>query len=493
MLVFVGFVLDSFIAFFAKVIAARYLGRVDYGSVAIGITILSIVGAIVILGIPSGISRFLPRTDDPDRKRGIIVSAFQIVLPFSILIAVILFLSADFLAEHVFSSTSVAPVIRIFAIAIPFTSITKLAIGSVRGEQKTVPKIIIQNLSIPLSRLLLVIVAVTIGLQAVGVAWAYTAARIFGAVLGVYFLLRYTPLLSGYQYVAKRKELLTFSTPLVVSTMTDRILTDLDTLLIGALGDLGSVGVYNVAYSMATLLMMVLISFDYLVMPILSRYHSESAYAEMRLIYRVTTKWIFFGTLPLFLGMFLFPELIIGLAFGAEYIGGATALRILAVGFVIHALLGPNAKALTAIGSTKFIMLVNIVVAGLNVLLNLALIPMLGIVGAAVATFVSYTALNVMLNGRLYQQIGIIPFSRELIYPSVVTIGLLGATYLVLVSAFSASITMLGVFLIGVISYPVVIVAFGGIGQTEVMIIDSVEDRFDVDLGSVKRVAQRLA
>jgi len=54
---------DQFVSFFRKVLISRYLGRIDYGSVALGITTLSVVQIIAMLGLSGGIARNLSRTE----------------------------------------------------------------------------------------------------------------------------------------------------------------------------------------------------------------------------------------------------------------------------------------------------------------------------------------------------------------------------------------------------------------------------------------------
>ena len=65
-------------------------------------------------------------------------------------------------------------------------------------------------------------------------------------------------------------------------------------------------------------------------------------------------------------------------------------------GFFIHTFLGLNTQSLIVPGKTKFIMLNNFVVAVLNVILNLRLIPRFGLEGAAFASFVSLSAGNIL-------------------------------------------------------------------------------------------------
>ncbi|WP_259517329.1 hypothetical protein [Halanaeroarchaeum sp. HSR-CO] len=68
------------------------------------------------------------------------------------------------------------------------------------------------------------------------------------------------------------------------------------------------------------------------------------------------------GTVPVFLVVALFSDMTITVTFGSEYMEGGTALSLLAVGYFIHAIAGPNANTLTAVGRTRLIMWDNVAI-----------------------------------------------------------------------------------------------------------------------------------
>lgn len=493
LLVFAGFVLDNIIAFFAKAISARYLGNIDYGSVALAVTVLSVLGGVLQFGLPEAISRYLPRTDNQREKRSIVASASHIVLLSSIVAAVGLYTQADQMATHVFSNPGVAPILRIVAIALPFSAVIKIVIGIARGFSETVPKIATQNVTVPSSRFLFVVIAVTAGLGTVGVTWAYVLAIVAGALVAVGIVLRQHSDLIGYSFDPRHVELFSFSLPLMFSAFSGQVLMKFDTLLLGVYRDTGAVGVYDVVYSVAMLLMIMLLSFQYLAMPTFSEYHSRVEYSAMRDIYALVSKWIFFGTFPLAVAFLVFPTSVINLTFGAQYVSGAQALQVLALGFSLHAFLGPNTNALTAIGQTKFVMVVNASGAVANVALNLVMIPQYGILGAATATLAAYAGMNIVFNAFLYRKYGITPLTRQLLVP-VAASSILVATLITLWDMlFEPTLwPLVGLFIICLAFYPLVLVAVGGVGEDELIILKSIEHRFEINLDAVHRFVDVL-
>jgi O-antigen/teichoic acid export membrane protein len=174
-------------------------------------------------------------------------------------------------------------------------------------------------------------------------------------------------------------------------------------------------GQYRAAYPIAVTVTAALSAFSFLLLPQVSELHHEGSYTRVRDAYSTVSKWTLLTAFPVSVTMVLFPQELVTLTFGPEYTQGANVLPILAVGLGIHVALGPNKDTLTAIGKVDFIMLMMIVSAVMNLLLNFLLIPIYGIFGAAVATTLTYSFLNVGLSVRLYTLHKITPFSKRAI------------------------------------------------------------------------------
>lgn len=493
-IVFIGISLELFISFVAKVIIAQTLGPTDYGVVTIGVTLLTALSLLASLGMGTTLGRYVPRFDDETDRRGVLVSGFQLVLPVAIIVAVSVYLAAGPLATRIFDDASAAPIIRVFAFAIPLATVLKLTVAALQGYRTATPKVVLQNVLLPVSRFAFVAVVILAGFRATGIAWAYAGAYAATAALSVWYLYRHTSLFDRTEgATAMHGELLRFSLPLLVSSGMFIIFNDTDSLLIAALDTSSSVGIYDTVYVVGTFLRLGLISFSFLFVPIISELHSNENYAEMERMYKLVTKWIFVGTFPVFAAVLLFPEQALRLTFGTQYLPGSTALAVLSIGFFVHVIAGLNINTLTAIGETKLIMYNNVFVALLNVVLNLVLIPRYSFVGAAAATTISFVALNVIASAELYVKTGISPFSRSLLRPGVITVGLAGALYWVSLQV-TASTPLVVVVSVGyLVAYAAIILAFGGIDEEELTLLLQFEERFGVDLGPLKRLVRRFA
>jgi O-antigen/teichoic acid export membrane protein len=491
--VFLGLFVELGVSFLAKLIIARVLGPVDYGVVALGVTTMVIVSTVVLLGLNTGIGRSLPRYDDPEHRRGVLVSSFQIAVPLAIVAGLSVYVAAPTIATEGFGDPSVTPVLRIFGLIIPLSAVVKLAVGSTQGLQQALPKVYIRNLVLPVTRFAAVLVVIGLGFGATGVAWAYAIAYAVAAVVGIYVLFRRTSLFSwGIDTVPMHRSLLTFSAPLVISSTMTLVLSDIDTFMLGYFSSTGAVGVYNTVYPLAHLLIVAMSSFGFIFMPVVSELHENGETMAVKRIYQIATKWIFLVTFPIFAVMALFPTQTIRLTFGPEYVEGSLTLVVLAVAFFTHSVAGPNTNALTSIGRTRTIMYDNTLVAAINIVLNLVLIPQYSILGAAVATAVSYILLNLLYMIQLHRETGIQPFTTTLVRSGTIGVALVFVIYSLVTTLFEVTLPVfLGTVITFFVLYTVSVMLFA-VEQEEIMLVLSFEERFGVDLGPLKAIAKRL-
>jgi O-antigen/teichoic acid export membrane protein len=288
------------------------------------------------------------------------------------------------------------------------------------------------------------------------------------------------------------KELLLFSFPLLAVAMLNMIMSWTDILMLGYFKTPDVVGLYNGALPLARLIPMTLTSVGFIYVPIVSGLYSKKLIGEMGRTYQVLTKWIFSVTIPLFFILFLFPETVLNLLFGMNYIQAASALRILALGFMFHAFLGLNGLSLMVMGKTRFLMLNSLSGAISNVVLNVALIPIFGIVGAAFASFLSYSVVNILNSTKLYQFSKIHPFTRNYAKPIGISIGLLALIY-VFTSYLKIDFWMLPLLLsLFLFGYGLLLLLTRSFDKEDIVMILAIEKKTGIDAEPIKRLLRRF-
>jgi O-antigen/teichoic acid export membrane protein len=476
---FVGSMFQAALTFLTRAYLARSLGDRLYGVITTGISAVVLVSTLSLLGVHRGVGRYAPRLDDHG-VRDLVLSGAVVVVPTLIVLMLIAVIGSNPIATVVFGSPSLAPVVVVFALGLPFAATAEFAVGVAQGRTKSMPKLVVQNLVRPVVMGVGVVTAVELGSGIVGVSAGYAVGYVAAGIVGAYYIVHLTPSRSG-PIEWRHRELLVFSLPLIAVTAIRIFFLDLDVLMLSVLAGQRDVGVYGGVFPLVKMFGIFLASFSFIAMPVFSKLHETDELNRMQSLYRTVAKWTFLCTLPLVLVLVTFPRPVIGLTFGPEYRSGAGALRVLAAAYFVNAAVGPNANAVVSIGDTRTLARDNLIAATVNVVLNVLLIPPFQFEGAAVATAVAYVLRNGLVSTHLYRETGIHPVSRSAVLSGVSGLLLGGLVSLVAKSLFGGRLALLVAILLFGLAYPPLIVYTGGVGEEEYYLLEHLETRLGID------------
>ncbi|MDT3434233.1 flippase [Haloarcula sp. 1CSR25-25] len=412
-LVFFGLSVKYLLGFASQVAISRYLGPEDFGSIAASLTLVLFITSLLRMGLDNGIARFIPRYDDTADRSKVIWTGIIIGMPLSAIVSVVLFGASQTIATTFLQDEAAAKTIAVFSfLVIPFI-IVQLSVAAARGMNQTIPKILMDDVLYPASKLCGFLTLIYIGGSMVDFSYVYVAGYLLSSIVGIYYLSKYLNRIEIDTAISKK--VLTFSIPIALSGVTYKILTDIDTILLSYYSTTsGPVGIYNVVYPLASLLLIIPQSTGYLAMPTLSKLDSNEEKQEFQQIYRLIVKWTAIVAIPVVSVFILFSEPIIAVIYGMEYTAGSLTLVILTLGFFTHIITGPNGDSLEALGYSQFLFLSGVLVAVLNIFLNVLLIPSYSTEGAAVATSLSYAFRNILIGTQIYRKSGILSIPRNI-------------------------------------------------------------------------------
>ncbi len=173
-------------------------------------------------------------------------------------------------------------------------------------------------------------------------------------------------------------------------TMTVSAYVSLDSVMLGLLSNPESVGLYNVAIKTSRIAVLLLTSLGIVLIPRISFYLHQNMLNEYAVLAKKSVAWVYFLGMPISALLWILAPELIRLLFGEQYEAAITTLRltsplILLVGltnFISVQILFPN-------GEERLVLIAAGTAAGLNVMLNLLLIPEYHHNGAAVATLLT--------------------------------------------------------------------------------------------------------
>jgi O-antigen/teichoic acid export membrane protein len=131
-------------------------------------------------------------------------------------------------------------------------------------------------------------------------------------------------------------------------------------------------------------------------------------------------------TTPIIISIIVYPETILNV-FGSEYIAAKYVLILIALGQMINAFVGANGYILNMSGHEKLTLINNFIMASINIILNILLIPRFDILGAAMATTISIIVINIAKVIQVKKYLDIFPYNKKFL---VVILGILSNCFI---------------------------------------------------------------
>lgn len=488
---FVGNVVVMALAFLTRVVSTKFLSPDGYGALVLGVAVLQVVERIGDLGIERGLARSLPRTDE---KAAEFSTGLGIALVSVGVASSLLFVFSGPLAG-ILSGGQFVRILAFVALAAPASVLVKVAIGGLRGIEDAVGQaILLAGKQIAVFGC--VAAALVSGYGPVGTmaGWALGTATV--GVVAVGLVLKRSLVVNPTELVASMKtrgaSLVRFSVPLMGVTAVWILMHQLDNILLGVLLEDADIGLYDVAYTLSRVLVLFLVPVELLFLPVFSDLDHNRRADRMRQLYRLTTKWLVVFTLPVLLVFTGFAATLLSGIFRPAFATATPAFVVLALGFFANVLLGPSQQALTAVGENHLVLRGALAALACNVLLNLLLIPRFGILGAAVATGVSYLLLNCLYVATLFRSLSIWPLTPRVAGTTIGGCVLFAGIYLLVRGIVSSSaLALLAVALGFCLSFPVLFVVGGGVDAADVDLLRGLNTRSPVPLDRVVAFVNR--
>jgi O-antigen/teichoic acid export membrane protein len=222
---------------------------------------------------------------------------------------------------------------------------------------------------------------------------ATLAASVVDAALGYFFLVRrfVRPRLSGN--CGMWRHMLKEAYPVGLRRILRLISYRVDTLLLVAMKGNVEAGLFHAVYKVVNGFTYIAEAMVQAVYPMLSR---KGLAGDSHATYGLTLKYLIVLSLPLVIAFWLFPEPIIRITLGAKFLPAAWTMRFLGVSLVMLFLTTLMERTLIAHDRQRASSIMTAISVVALVALDVALIPSMGAVGAAIATLVAETVLLVI-------------------------------------------------------------------------------------------------
>ena len=213
---------------------------------------------------------------------------------------------------------------------------------------------------------------------------------------------------------------------LFVMTLSQVILSNTDITMLGLIKGDFAVGIYSTAHKVTRVIGQVVQSVAIVIIPRLSLYFASNDFTSANKLLRKVLNFNLTLGLPCVVGVEMIAEDIIFLAGGAEFASAAPVIRVLILSFMFSLVGGSflGNAVLIPMKQEKYYMIVCIITACVNIVLNALLIPVLSTIGASIATAINGFLIFILLLFKVDKRIQIPSVRTLFISPLIGCLGI---------------------------------------------------------------------
>lgn len=327
-------------------------------------------------------------------------------------LGVALFAGADALAGLVGSGpgSGVSDAVRILAVLLPLSALSDTLVASTRGFGTVLPTVLLDRLGRPLLQLgAVALVAATGSVALVVTAWA--APWVLCALAAAWWLRRLHRKggADRSRVALPWAEFWRFTGPRAVTSVVQLALQRLDIVLLTLLAGPAEAAVYTAATRFLVVGQVANQALAAVVEPRLGGLLAVRDRASAASVYRTATGWLVLICWPFYLLVVTYADTVLGW-FGSGYGAGAAVVLVLAGAMLLATSVGMVDVVLIMGGRTSWNLANSLVALAVTVVVDLLLIPPLGLLGAAIGWAAAICVNNLLPLVQVWRHMALHPF-----------------------------------------------------------------------------------
>lgn len=383
-------------------VLTRYLlDPADYGLLYFAISVLSIGSMAAVLGLPKSTGRYVTEflATDEGQVRHVIRISFTYLAILAGAVSLLVTLIHEPLAAAL-GSTEATPFLMAGGAYVgcraAYSYLTNVFQGFNRVDYSA-----LLGATNGISRVVFAVGFILLGFGALGAFFGYIVGFGLAALVGGYVLRQ--RLLADLEAAGERAEDLTrrileYSVPTAATRVSVILDSRVDKVLIGTLAGPAAVGFYTLAEQIADFCIVPARSLGFTISPAIGDREAAGGNETAARLYEQSMEKMLLLYLPAAVGLMLVAEPTVRFVFGTDYLGAVPVLQLFGIFIVVRAIHKITGNGLDFLGLARVRAIARGTTALGNVGLNLLLIPPLGVLGAGIATVVTYsiyTGINV--------------------------------------------------------------------------------------------------
>ncbi|MFQ5450099.1 MAG: flippase [Nitrospinaceae bacterium] len=363
----------------------------EFGVMALIISLTGLIASLANLGMNNSVQRFYwdPETRDGDRKK-IISSGLWVLAGWASAVIALLLAGLYFQKEFLFQNFDLAWIwVVLGLVTVVPSQIIDYAQNVLRLYFAPWKFTFVSACRNAMGVGLGLFFVLVLHWGVAGVFWGNLLAMVLAVPICLWLIRKDLALTWDTRWC---RELFRFGYPFIYAGLAYWVFGLSDRWMLGALTDNTQVGLYSIAYKIASILIFINQAFGMAWSPLAFRLYGENP--EYRAIFGRILSYLLFGMVLLGTAVTLFSTELLILLSPGEYWEASSFVGYLVMGMVFLGTTQITAMGITLEKRPHLISRASWMAAVLNVILNFLLIPAMGAKGAALATFISYIFLT---------------------------------------------------------------------------------------------------
>lgn len=381
-------------------LVGRHFGETGIAYLSIPQSMLMILRIVVSMGVGLALVRLLAQLSEAGNSGWMwsrYLTAMTAAIPVSIAAGLTLMLLSGWIADSAFGNPEMRWAVAATGAALPFFTIGQLNAEVARGLKRIVASEVFRTLGIPFVAFILFAIWLARGEAGVNAPFqAYFCGIVVVAAISVIFAV--LTLRKKHQRPPPGdrlgvQQLLTLSAPMMLGEFGVILLGRVDHLMLEILSTSEDAGVYGLVLRLSAIGLFIPAAIGVIAAPKIAGIYWSGDRAAFRRTAVLIARLMFAGALLPTVILCAAPGFWMGL-FGAGFERGGWALVGLCLAGLVISSTGFIGSILNMTGSEKFYRNIILFALALNIVLNLILIPILGVNGAAISSLATVLIWN---------------------------------------------------------------------------------------------------
>lgn len=388
----IGYVAARMINFLLLPFYSYHITPEEYGVVSLVYAFIAFLNIFYHYGLESAFLRYYSKAGKAEgyEKKDVFRTVYSSILFSSIAFSLMIWITAPTLSHSILHSDHYAMIIRMTAGILFLDALYLIPLHYLRINNKAIIFTVITliNVFINVALNIYLIRYRGMGVEAVFISNLVASAFSFLVLLPVVFKNINGKLSSGLW-----KKLILFGLPFVPSGLSSMIIELSDRYMLQWYDGLEAVGLYSAGHKLGIFMMLIVMAFRFAWQPFFLQKHDDPT--APRLFSKIMTWFVFLMTIVFLLVSFFIKEIVSLELFGRHIIAESYWTGIVVVPLILAAYLFNGIyinfhPAIFYTGKTWVISIIVAVAATINVIINIILIPKVGMIGAGISSLSAY-------------------------------------------------------------------------------------------------------